>query len=107
MQPHCSDVSLQSPAELPVLAPMIEREILFRLLLDDKSVALHRIAQANSQPRRIGIAIVWSKKHFREAFLIDELARRVGISTSSFHQWFLRHQEPESAAVASRASGAV
>src|SRR5262249_5010932 len=65
---------LQSPAEIPVLAPMIEREILF-LLLDNKSLALHRIAQVNSPPQRIGIAIVWPKKHFREAFLIDDLAR--------------------------------
>jgi AraC-like DNA-binding protein len=79
---------LQSPAEIPVLAPMIEREILFRLLLDHNSVALHRIAQANSQPQRIGMAIVWLKKHFREAFSINDLARRVGMSPSSFHQWF-------------------
>jgi len=79
---------LRSPAEIPVLAPMIEREILFRLLLDEKSVALHRIAQLNSQPQRIGVAIVWLKQHFREAFHIDDLARRVGMSGSSFHQWF-------------------
>jgi AraC-like DNA-binding protein len=79
---------LQSPAEIPILAPMVEREILFRLLLDDNSVALHRIAQANSQPQRIGMAIVWLKKHFRETFSINDLARRVGMSPSSFHQWF-------------------
>ena len=79
---------LRSPAEIPVLAPMIQREILFRLLLDEKSVALHRIAQLNSQPQRIGVAIVWLKQHFREAFHIDDLARRVGMSGSSFHQWF-------------------
>jgi len=79
---------LQSPAEIPVLAPMIEREILFRLLLDESSVVLHRTAQADGQPQRIGVAIVWLKKHFREAFSIDDLARGVGMSTSSFHQWF-------------------
>ena len=79
---------LQSPAEIPVLAPMIQREILFRLLLDESSVVLHRTAQANSQPQRIGVAIVWLKKHFRETFTIDDLARRVGMSTSGFHQWF-------------------
>jgi AraC-like DNA-binding protein len=79
---------LQSPSEIPVLAPMIEREILFRLLLDDKSVALHRMAQANSSPHRINVAIVWLKKHFREQFRIEDLARRVGMSASSFHQWF-------------------
>jgi hypothetical protein len=49
---------LQSPAEIPVLVPMIQREILFRLLLDESSVVLHRTAQANSQPQRIGVAIV-------------------------------------------------
>src|SRR5215468_5006479 len=79
---------LQYPAEIPVLAPMIQREILFRLLLDESSVVLHRVAQADSQPQRIGVAIVWLKKHFREAFTIDDLARRVGMSPSGFYQWF-------------------
>jgi AraC-like DNA-binding protein len=79
---------LQSRAEIPVLAPMIEREILFRLLLDESSAVLHRTAQADTQPHRIGVAIVWLKRHFRESFSIDDLARRVGMSTSSFHQWF-------------------
>jgi hypothetical protein len=31
---------LQSPAEMPVLAPLIEREILFRLPLDESSILL-------------------------------------------------------------------
>jgi len=79
---------LQSPLEIPVLAPMIEREILFRLLLDKGSVILHRMAQADSQPQRIAQAIVWLRKHFRVAFRIDDLARRAGMSTSGFHQWF-------------------
>src|SRR5215469_909603 len=39
---------LQSPAEIPVLAPLIKREILFRLLLDECSAVLHRTAQSNS-----------------------------------------------------------
>ena len=79
---------LQSPLEIPVLAPMIEREILFRLLLDKGSVILHRMAEADSQPQRIAHAIVWLRKHFREAFRIDDLARLAGMSTSGFHQWF-------------------
>jgi len=81
---------LKSPAEIPVLAPMIEREILFRLLLDESSVVLHRIARANSQPHRICVAIAWLRKHFREPFRADDLARRAGMSASGFHQWF-RH----------------
>jgi len=79
---------LQSPAEIPVLAPMIEREILFRLLLDDGSAGLRHMAQADSPPQRINIAIVWLRKHFRESFRVDDLARQVGMSGSSFRQWF-------------------
>ena len=79
---------LQSPAEIPVLAPMIEREILFRLLLDKSRVVLQRIAKADSQPQRISIAIMWLRKHFRESFRVDDLARRAGMSRSSFNQWF-------------------
>jgi len=79
---------LRRPVEIPVLAPMIEREILFRLLLEESSAVLHSMAQANSQPQRIAVAIVWLRKHFREAFRVDDLARRAGMSTSSFHQWF-------------------
>jgi len=79
---------LLRPVEIPVLAPMIEREILFRLLLDKSSVILHRMAQADSQPQRIAVAIVWLRKHFREAFRVHDLARKAGMSTSSFHQWF-------------------
>ena len=79
---------LQSPAEISVLAPMIEREILFRLLQDESSVVLHQVARANSPPQRIGVAIVWLKKHFRESLRVEDLARRVGMSTSGFHQWF-------------------
>jgi AraC-like DNA-binding protein len=79
---------LQSPAEIPVLAPMIEREILFRLLLEESSVGLHLMAQADSPPQRINIAIVWLRKHFHESFRVDDLARRAGMSGSSFRQWF-------------------
>jgi len=79
---------LRCPVEIPVLAPMIQREILFRLLLDQSSGVLHRMAQANSQPQRITIAIAWLRKHFRESLRVEELAQRAGMSISSFHQWF-------------------
>ena len=46
------------------------------------------MAQADSQPQQIAIAIGWLRNHFCEAFRIDDLARQAGMSTSSFHQWF-------------------
>src|SRR5215470_557046 len=79
---------LRHPVEIPVLAPMIEREILFRLLLEESSAVLHRMAQAESPPQRIAAAVVWLRTHFRESVRIDGLARQACMSTSSFHQWF-------------------
>ena len=48
------------------------------------------MAQADSRPQRISIAIVWLRKHFRELFRVDDLARRAGMSGSTFRQWFRR-----------------
>lgn len=79
---------LRSPREIPVLGPMIERELLFRLLLDEPGTALHHAAHEDGQPQRIEGALAWLRTHFREAFRVDELARRTGMSVSSFHQWF-------------------
>jgi len=79
---------LRSPAEIPVLGPMIEREILFRLLLDQTHAALHRLAREDRHPEGIDAAIGWLRLHFRESFRVDDLARRTGMSVSSFHQWF-------------------
>jgi len=79
---------LRCPAEIYVLAPILQREILFRLLLDQSSGVLHHMAQANSQPQRVSIAIAWLRKNFRESFRVEDLARRASMSTSSFHQWF-------------------
>jgi transcriptional regulator GlxA family with amidase domain len=67
---------------------MIEREILFRVLLEEASTGLHRMAEADSPPQRISIAILWLRKHFRESFRVDDLAQQAGMSGSSFRQWF-------------------
>ena len=79
---------LDTPAQIRVLAPMIEREILFRLLLDDSSVILHRMAQPESHHQRVATAIAYLKEHYRQPIRVERLARRAGMSPSSFHQWF-------------------
>jgi AraC-like DNA-binding protein len=81
---------LRSPVEIPVLAPMIEREILFRLLMEESSAVLHRMAQPESQPQRIATAIARLRTNYRHAIRVEELARRAGMSASNFHQWFRR-----------------
>lgn len=79
---------LQHPEEIPVLAPMIEREILFRLLSGKNGAVLHHMTKTGSQSQRIAVAITWLRRNYRQQMRIDQLARHVGMSASSFHHWF-------------------
>ncbi|WP_293235326.1 AraC family transcriptional regulator [Paludibacterium sp.] len=79
---------LDEPEAIPVLAPMIQREIAYRLLTSEHSGHLWQIAATGSQSQRIGRAIDWLKTHFAEPLRIDELASSVQMSPSTFHLHF-------------------
>lgn len=79
---------LDEPDDIPVLAPLIQREILYRLLVSDQGSRLWQIASVGSQPHRIARAIDWLKAHATEPLRVDELAASVQMSTSTFHHHF-------------------
>jgi AraC-like DNA-binding protein len=79
---------LDEPASIPVLAPLIEREIVYRLLMSDQAARLWQIASVGSQSHRIARAIDWLKSHYASPLRVDELAGQVQMSASSFHQHF-------------------
>lgn len=79
---------LDEPDTIPVLAPLIQREIFFRLLVSDQGMRLRQIAVIGSQSQRIAKAIDWLKSHYTHRLSIDDLATRVQMSTSSFHHHF-------------------
>lgn len=79
---------LDEPQDIPVLAPLIQREIVYRLLASDQGARLRQIASAGSQSHRIARAIDWLKSHYAHALRIDELAAYVQMSTSTFHHHF-------------------
>ena len=79
---------LDEPEAIPVLAPLIQREIHFRLLMSDQATRLWQIASAGSQGHRIARAIDWLKLNFALPLRIDELAARVQMSASSLHHHF-------------------
>lgn len=79
---------LESPEDAPVLAPMIRRELLYRLLRSDTGGALQQIARADSRVSRIHRAIQWIKAHYDAALSIDALAQLAGMSRASFHRHF-------------------
>lgn len=76
------------PSDIPALAPMIKREILYRLLTGDFGRHLWQIATAGSQCHLISEAISWLKENFDQRLRVDQLAERVNMSTSTFHHHF-------------------
>jgi len=71
-----------------VLAPMIEREILYRLLQGPQGGALRQIAHADSRLGQVRRAIGWIRNHFDQPLRVEALATLAGMSTASFHRHF-------------------
>lgn len=79
---------IDEPKDIPVLAPIIQREILYRLLVSDQGARLRQIASAGSQGNQIAQAINWLKGNYSKPLRIDDLAAQVYMSPSTFHHHF-------------------
>lgn len=79
---------LDEPEAIPVLAPLILREIHFRLLNTDQGARLRQITAVDGQGYRITKAIDWLKLNYTAGLRIDELAARVQMSAPTFHHHF-------------------
>lgn len=79
---------LDEPEAIPVLAPLILREIHYRLLLSDQAAKVRQIVSVDSQGHRIAKAIDWLKLNFSTPLRVEDLATRVQMSTPTFHQHF-------------------
>ena len=79
---------LEEPDAIPVLWPLIQREIHYRLLLSDQAPLLRHIASVGSKGHRIAKAIDWMKLNYAAPLRVDELASRVQMGLSTFHQHF-------------------
>ncbi|WP_238066299.1 MULTISPECIES: AraC family transcriptional regulator [Pseudomonas] len=81
---------LEEPDAIPVLWPLIQREIHYRLLQSDQAPLLRYIASVGSKGHRIAKAIDWLKLNYAAPLRVDELASRVQMGLSTFHQHFRR-----------------
>jgi AraC-like DNA-binding protein len=76
------------PDEAALLAPMIEREILFRALQGPHGDTLRQIARADSRLSQIRRAIDWIRAHFTEPVHVEPLASMAGMSVAAFYRHF-------------------
>jgi AraC-like DNA-binding protein len=79
---------LDHPADAPVLAPLVEREILWRLLTGPHGPVVRQIGMADSNLSHVNRAIRWIRGNYAEPLRIADLARLAGMSPSAFHRHF-------------------
>ena len=79
---------LDTPQDIPFLAPMMIREIYYRLLLGEQSEAVRQIATSGSNMQRIATVIRHIKADFTKSLRVEELAQQANMSSASFHRHF-------------------
>jgi AraC-like DNA-binding protein len=79
---------LKTPRDAPVLAPLVLREIHYRVLTGELGPQLRQLSLADSHAQRIARAIDLVKRRFAEPLRVEDIARAAAMSPSSFHQHF-------------------
>ncbi|WP_092556816.1 AraC family transcriptional regulator [Actinoplanes derwentensis] len=79
---------LDSPSDAAVLAPLIKREILWRVISGPQGAAVHHLGRADSNLTHVARAVRWIRDHYRLPFRVEELASMAGMSVSAFYRHF-------------------
>jgi AraC-like DNA-binding protein len=76
------------PDDIAALAPVYEREILYRVLQGPHGAMLRAIAAPDSAMARVAAAITWIRRDFHLPLRVEALAERAAMSVSAFHRHF-------------------
>jgi AraC-like DNA-binding protein len=79
---------LDAPAEVPVLMPLIKREIVYRLLMGQQGARLRHLAVQGSYTPHIARAVERIRQDYDQPLRIEDLARELGMSVSGLHHRF-------------------
>lgn len=79
---------LETPEEIPILADGIKREIIYRILQNDRNDSLKHVALIGSQAQRIAKVIGVLNREFTQPLKVGELAKEASMSHSSFYHHF-------------------
>ncbi|TQJ92192.1 AraC family transcriptional regulator [Streptomyces sp. SLBN-31] len=79
---------LDEPRDRAVLAPLIKREILWRLITGEQGATVRQLGLADSGLSHISRAVRWIREHFAEPFRVEDVARMSGMSASAFYRNF-------------------
>ncbi len=79
---------LEHPEDTPILAPLIHKEIIYRLLTGEQGPRIRQIASSGSHSSQIARAMDWLRLNYAQQLKVEHLARQIGMSTSTFHHHF-------------------
>ncbi|MCD8455370.1 AraC family transcriptional regulator [Xylella taiwanensis] len=79
---------LAEPQLIPLLAPLIQQEIVVRLLNGEHGPNLRRLVAVGTPSRQIAKVVTWLKQHYTEDVAMDDLATKAHMSPATFRQHF-------------------
>ena len=79
---------LDRPRDIAVLAPLIKREILWRLITGEQGAIVRQLGLADSSLTHIARAVRWIRDHYAQSFRVEDVAQLSGMSVSAFYRNF-------------------
>jgi AraC-like DNA-binding protein len=79
---------LDTPQDIPFLAGLVQREIVYRLLRSPQGMHLRAIATLGEQSHRTSKAVEWLRLNFARPLRVEDLATRAHMGVSTFHHQF-------------------
>jgi len=79
---------LGSPQDIPVLAPLVRREIIYRALTGEMGAKMRKFAVADSQVHRVSRVIAVLKNRYTQPLRVKDLAEEVNMSESALFHTF-------------------
>jgi AraC-like DNA-binding protein len=79
---------LDAPLDAQVLAPLIKREILWRLITGEQGATIRQLGLADSGLVHVARAVRWIRDHYAESFRVQDVAQLSGMSVSAFYRNF-------------------
>lgn len=79
---------LDEPSLVSSLAPLIQQEVVIRLLNGGHGPSLRRLVAVGSPSQQIAKVVTWLKQHYTEDLAMDDLAASAHMSPSTFRQHF-------------------
>ena len=71
-----------------MLAPLVKREILWRLITGEQGAIVRQLGLADSSLTHIARAVRWIRDHYAQSFRVEDVARLSGMSVSAFYRNF-------------------